>query len=63
MMRKARETVDRWRREKLSGADYIERWTTLLKLPVRELALAMTSDLEGWGPALRQNSPWIGDAA
>lgn len=63
MVRKAREVVRRWRDEGLSSSDYVQRWTTLLALPVKELAVAMTSDLDGWGNALRQNSPWIGPVA
>lgn len=54
----ARLQVDRWRRERLCSADYIERWEQLLALPVTELARAMGSDTLEWGNALRQNSPW-----
>lgn len=57
----ARAVVARWRSEGLSSRDYFERWEALLSLPNKELAVAMTSDLDGWGDALRQNSPWIGD--
>jgi hypothetical protein len=27
-------------------------------LPAAELASQMCGDVDGWGPALRQNSPW-----
>lgn len=50
--------VDRWERDGLCSADYIRRWRDLLRLPVPQLAQAMSSDLDGWGTALRQNSPW-----
>lgn len=63
MVRKAREVVRRWSERGLSSSDYVQRWTELLALPVKELAIAMTSDLDGWGTALRQNSPWVGDVA
>lgn len=54
----ALDTVHRWRTEGLCSQDYIEKWQALLQLAVPELARAMTSDLDGWGVALRQNSPW-----
>jgi hypothetical protein len=60
MIQRARDTVERWRREQLSSRDYIDRWAALLALPVHQLANAMVSDAEGWGTALRQNSPWVG---
>lgn len=60
MTRNAEQVVERWRREHLCSDDYIDRWSAMLKLPVRELALAMISDADGWGTALRQNSPWVG---
>ena len=56
----ARSVVERWRREQLCSRDYIDRWSEILALPVREMALRMTSDCDGWGAALRQNSPWAG---
>lgn len=60
MIEQARDTVERWRREQLSSRDYIDRWTALLALPVHQLTRAMVSDADGWGTALRQNSPWVG---
>ena len=60
LVAKARATVQRWRDHDLCSADYIERWSALLSLPVREMAMAITSDADGWGTALRQNSPWVG---
>lgn len=57
----ARATVQRWRQEGLCSADYIDRWSTILELPAAEMALRMTDDNKNdWGPALRQNSPWVG---
>lgn len=60
LLDQARTMVGRWRTEQLCSSDYIDRWTHLLALPVPELAQAMVSDMEGWGTALRQNSPWAG---
>ncbi|OIN93511.1 MAG: hypothetical protein AUJ20_04045 [Comamonadaceae bacterium CG1_02_60_18] len=54
----ARSVVQRWQAEQLCSADYIERWQNWLALPVTELAQRMCSDSEGWGPAMRQNSPF-----
>jgi antitoxin (DNA-binding transcriptional repressor) of toxin-antitoxin stability system len=55
----ARE-VDRWEAQQLCSADYISRWRAWLALPVRQLVLRMCSDAEGWGRAMRQNSPFTG---
>ncbi len=60
MIRSALAIVDRWRQEHLCSRDYIDRWSEILRLPARKMATAMISDLEGWGTALRQNSPWVG---
>ena len=57
---RAQAVVDRWRQERLCSADYIDRWSEILRLPAREMALRMVSDMDGWGAALRQNSPWVG---
>jgi len=56
----ARGVVEQWRRRRLCSQDYIARWSGLLSMPPREMALAIASDIDGWGPALRQNSPWVG---
>ena len=58
LIQQATETVARWEREQLCSHHYIDRWRQLLALPVRELAQAMCGDVNGWGSALRQNSPW-----
>jgi len=58
LIARARDEVQRWRRDRLCSADYADRWDELLALPVEELARAMTSDELDWGTALRQNSPW-----
>lgn len=58
LIRQARAVVERWRADNLCSRDYIDRWQSLLELPIDELASAMTSDADGWGNALRQNSPW-----
>lgn len=60
MVQQARETVERWRVESLSSRDYIDRWTQILAMPVASMAIEMVSDAQGWGTALRQNSPWVG---
>ncbi len=60
MVTRARGVVERWRREQLCSLDYIDRWSAILGLPAREMAVQMTSDDNAWGPALRQNSPWVG---
>lgn len=60
LIQQARNTVERWRREGLSSRDYVDRWAALLVLPVKQLAREMVADAEGWGTALRQNSPWVG---
>jgi antitoxin (DNA-binding transcriptional repressor) of toxin-antitoxin stability system len=54
----ARREVDRWEEGQLCSEDYIRRWREWLSLPVRELALCMCSDAQGWGRAMRQNSPF-----
>ena len=58
LVRLARAEVDRWRRDRLCSPDYADRWDALLAQPVAGLARGMCSDAEGWGTALRQNSPW-----
>lgn len=58
LIRQATETVARWEREKLCSHHYIDRWRQLLAMPVRDLAQAMCGGVNGWGKALRQNSPW-----
>jgi hypothetical protein len=60
LIKQAKAMVARWREAQLCSADYIERWSGLLALPLKELASAMVGDLDGWGSALRQNSPWVG---
>jgi PHD/YefM family antitoxin component YafN of YafNO toxin-antitoxin module len=63
LIKRAQAMVERWRTEGLCSADYIERWAAILKLPIKQMAAAIVSDSEGWGTALRQNSPWVGDQA
>lgn len=53
----ALDRVKRWETEHLCSADYIERWQQWLALPVTELAPLMCGPAQGWGPAMRQNSP------
>ncbi|ABM39861.1 prevent-host-death protein (plasmid) [Polaromonas naphthalenivorans CJ2] len=56
----AMSIVNRWRNERLCSKDYIERWEEILRLQPKEMAEAIVSDMDGWGPSLRQNSPWVG---
>lgn len=60
MLQSARDTVARWAAEGLSSRDYIDRWTQILAMPMPRMATEMVSDAQGWGTALRQNSPWVG---
>ena len=53
----ARREVRRWFEEGLCSSDYIERWNEWLALPTIDLVDRMCSDAEGWGAAMRQNSP------
>lgn len=55
---RARAEVDRWEAGRLCSADYIARWRAWLDLPVQELVQRMCSDAQGWGLAMRQNSPF-----
>jgi len=57
-IREALQVVGRWEAEGLCSEDFVLAWRKLLNLPIRELAQKMCGDLEGWGRALRQNSPW-----
>jgi transcriptional regulator with XRE-family HTH domain len=57
MVAKARERVELWRDKRSCSPYYIKRWSTLLSLPPRKLAAAM-SGLGEWEDAMFQNSPW-----
>ncbi|MBC5766806.1 type II toxin-antitoxin system Phd/YefM family antitoxin [Ramlibacter albus] len=63
MLRDARAEVDRWEALALCSTDYIERWREWLALPVKALVQQMCSDADGWGTAMRQNSPFTMFAA
>jgi hypothetical protein len=63
LLAQAQAMVTRWREERLCSADYIDRWSHLLALPLPVLAQTMVADMDGWGTALRQNSPWVGQLA
>lgn len=60
LIKDARAVVSRWRAERLCSIDYIQRWEHILEMAPEEMALAIVSEADGWGPALRQNSPWVG---
>lgn len=55
----ARDMVRKWRDDHLVSADYIERWERLLDLPVGQMARELVGDCDGWGRALRQNTPFV----
>jgi hypothetical protein len=55
---RARSEVDRWEAGQLCSPDYIARWRAWLELPVAQLVQRMCSDVQGWGNAMRQNSPF-----
>lgn len=57
-LRAAQAVVARWANEGLCSADYIARWQDWLALPLQQLAPLMCGDAQGWGPAMRQNSPF-----
>lgn len=54
----ARREIDRWEDRQLCSADYVARWRAWLELPVKQLVQRMCSQAEGWGRAMRQNSPF-----
>jgi antitoxin (DNA-binding transcriptional repressor) of toxin-antitoxin stability system len=54
----AMHEVNRWEAGQLCSADYIQRWRAWLALPVKQLVQRMCSDAQGWGRAMRQNSPF-----
>jgi prevent-host-death family protein len=58
LLRAARKEVKRWGDQALCSRDYIDRWSEWLSLPAAELVLRMCSDAQGWGNAMRQNSPF-----
>lgn len=60
LIKDARAVVSRWRIERLCSADYIQRWEEILQMSPKEMGAAMVGDADGWGPSLRQNSPWVG---
>jgi len=54
----ARREVRRWAKDGLCSQDYIDRWSEWLALPEVDLVERMCSDANGWGNAMRQNSPF-----
>ncbi|KQT07569.1 hypothetical protein [Ramlibacter sp. Leaf400] len=58
LLESARREVRRWAEQGLCSQDYIDRWSEWLSLPVGELVERMCSDAQGWGRAMRQNSPF-----
>lgn len=58
LLKAARQEVRRWQERQLCSQDYIDRWNEWLLLPAPELVERMCSDAQGWGNAMRQNSPF-----
>jgi antitoxin (DNA-binding transcriptional repressor) of toxin-antitoxin stability system len=58
----AHREIDRWEAGQLCSADYIARWRSWLALPVPQLVKRMCSGAQGWGAAMRQNSPFAASA-
>jgi transcriptional regulator with XRE-family HTH domain len=54
---KARERLKLWRKNKSCSPFYIERWSQVLALSPKKVAMEMSSFGE-WEDALFQNSPW-----
>ena len=63
MLARARGEVKRWQDQALCSADYIDRWRQWLALDVPRLAQTMCGDADGWGNAMRQNSPFRSTAS
>lgn len=59
MVNQATARVAQWEHEGLCSRDYIDRWRAMLAQPRTQLVEAMCGEADGWGPALRQNSPWL----
>ena len=57
-LKAANAEVARWARDGLCSADYIARWSKWLELPLQKLAPLMCGEADGWGAAMRQNSPF-----
>ena len=54
----ASREVDRWEAGRLCSRDYIDRWRDWLAQPLPKLVRLMCSEAQGWGTAMRQNSPF-----
>lgn len=63
LIKEAQAMIELWRQENLCSADYIQRWSDILNMPIKRMAEAIVSNEDGWGNALRQNSPWVGEHA
>lgn len=59
LIAQARAMLKKWKDERLVSEDYIGKWEQLLGLPVKQLASAIVGDADGWGRALRQNTPFV----
>jgi hypothetical protein len=55
----ARREIGRWEEKNLCSPEYVNRWRAWLALPIDELVRRMCSPANGWGNAMRQNSPFI----
>lgn len=63
ILARAKDEVQRWQDQGLCSADYVDRWRQWLALDMRALAQTMCGDADGWGKAMRQNSPFRSSAA
>jgi transcriptional regulator with XRE-family HTH domain len=57
LIARARESVDRWERDRLCSSQYISRWRTMLTGTRERVARALLRR-DAWADALFQNSPW-----
>jgi transcriptional regulator with XRE-family HTH domain len=57
LVRRARQVVDRWERERLCSQHYVLRWRALLAGSRERVARSLLDPGE-WADALFQNSPW-----
>lgn len=58
LIEKAKAEVCKWRMLESCSNDYISKWDDILQKTPEDIAQLICSDLDGWGTALRQNSPW-----
>jgi transcriptional regulator with XRE-family HTH domain len=63
LKREALRMVELWKEKQLCSPVYIERWQNILAAEPAQIAQTLLAmDEDPWGPALRQNTPFIGAA-